>query len=667
VSILLGNGNGTFQAAVNYGAGLGPSSVAVGDFDGNSVLDLAIGNADANSISILLGNGDGTFQSAVSYDVGINPSAVAIGDFNADGAVDLAVANYDGNDISILLGSGDGTFQPAVDYAAGRGCSAVTIGDFNGDGRPDLAVTNFWDASVSILFGNGDGTFHHGADYLFGNEATSIGHGDFNLDGILDVAVATAGDVVEILLGNGDGTFQGTLRYGSGPYSAGLVVGDVNGDGKPDFAVANQYANTVGVYLDATSGPRPPVITASGPTTFCQGGSVTLDAGPGYATYLWSPGGESAETIVVSTSGSYSATVGDGSACTATSARVVVTVEPLPTPSITPSGPTTFCAGGSVTLDAGAGYIAYFWSPGGATTQTILVSAPGSYTVMVTDGTGCQGTSVPTVVTVNPAPSPVITTTRCVPANTSGLTASVPVVGGDTYAWTLTGGTIDSGQGTDTISFTSGAAATLMTISIAESNGTCSGSDATTMQVDFSDVPASNPFHTFICTIARNGITAGCGSGNYCPGSNVLRSQMAVFLLRGEHGSTYTPPPATGIFGDVLPSNPFAPWIEQLYNEGITGGCSTNPLLYCPNNPVSRAGMAVFLLVAQHGTGYVPPVCAGIFTDVACPSPFADWIEELYNEGITGGCGTNPLIYCPSNPVTRAQMAVFLTTTFNLQ
>src|SRR5207245_6287007 len=122
----------------------------------------------------------------------------------------------------------------------------------------------------------------------------------------------------------------------------------------------------------------------------------------------------------------------------------------------------------------------------------------------------------------------------------------------------------------------------------------------------------------------------------------VLRSSMAVFLLRAEHGSTYAPPPATGIFSDVPASNPFAPWIEQIYAEGITGGCSTNPLMYCPGNPVTRAGMAVFLLTAEHGTGYTPPACAGIFQEVACPGPVTNVIDALYNEGITGGCSMNP-------------------------
>jgi hypothetical protein len=138
---------------------------------------------------------------------------------------------------------------------------------------------------------------------------------------------------------------------------------------------------------------------------------------------------------------------------------------------------------------------------------------------------------------------------------------------------------------------------------------------------------------------------------------------MAVFLLKAKHGSLYVPPPCTGIFPDVSCGSPFAPWIEQLFHEGITGGCGGGN--YCPNNPVTRQQMAVFLLKSEHGSTYVPPTCHGIFGDVACPSTFADWIEQLFAESVTGGCGGGN--YCPGNPNTRGQMAVFITKTFNLQ
>ena len=142
---------------------------------------------------------------------------------------------------------------------------------------------------------------------------------------------------------------------------------------------------------------------------------------------------------------------------------------------------------------------------------------------------------------------------------------------------------------------------------------------------------------------------------------------MAVFLLVGEHGSSYVPPPATGnVFADVPADSFAAAFIEQLHAEGITGGCAVNPPRYCPASQVSRAQMAVFLLAAEHGSSYTPPPATGIFTDVPLSSPFARWIEQLYREGITAGCGTNPPRYCPDQNVTRGQMAVFLSSTFSL-
>ena len=139
---------------------------------------------------------------------------------------------------------------------------------------------------------------------------------------------------------------------------------------------------------------------------------------------------------------------------------------------------------------------------------------------------------------------------------------------------------------------------------------------------------------------------------------------MAVFLLRAGHGSGYVPPPASGtIFTDVAASDFAADWIEELYAEGITGGCATSPLRYCPNNPITRGQMAAFLLKVYHGTSYAPPPAQGVFSDVAITLPLAPWIEELARLSVTAGCGGSA--YCPSNSVTRGQMAVFMSKTFH--
>jgi hypothetical protein len=241
--------------------GLGGSySVAVGDFNGDGKLDLAVANYTQNqsrpdsepgSVAVLLGEGDGSFQDPVNYDAGQAPRAVAVGDFNGDGKLDLAVASYWGG-IQILLGNGDGTFRAAVRYEAGTGSYAVVVADFNNDGKEDLAVANS-QIGVSILLGNGDGSFQLPVEHFFGIPGSGnldffdirdpvLAVSDFNLDGKPDIAILNS-----VLLGNGDGTFQPAITHdtGTGGDDSAVAVGDFNGDGKPDFAVVGRDNVTV--------------------------------------------------------------------------------------------------------------------------------------------------------------------------------------------------------------------------------------------------------------------------------------------------------------------------------------------------------------------------------------------------------------------------------------
>jgi hypothetical protein len=179
----------------------------------------------------------------------------------------------------------------------------------------------------------------------------------------------------------------------------------------------------------------------------------------------------------------------------------------------------------------------------------------------------------------------------------------------------------------------------------------------------FSDVPPNHWAVTFIEILAESGITAGCGTGNYCPSNPVTRAQMAVFLERGIHGSNFSPPVATGdVFMDVGAGDFAASFIEQFALDGITAGCGNNN--YCPDDEVTRAQMAVFLLRAKHGSGYSPPSASGVFSDVSLNHWAVHWIEQLAAEKITSGCGNGN--YCPGATVTRDQMAVFLVRTFGL-
>jgi len=178
-------------------------------------------------------------------------------------------------------------------------------------------------------------------------------------------------------------------------------------------------------------------------------------------------------------------------------------------------------------------------------------------------------------------------------------------------------------------------------------------------------VPTSHWAWSWIETLYANGVTGGCGNSPliYCPDTQVTRAQMAVFLERGMHGNTFTPGVLPITFTDTA-GHWAQYWIEALKNDGVTGGCGGGA--FCPDTVVTRAQMAVFLLTAEHGAGYTPPlVGTGTgFGDVSTSYWAAAWIKQLAAEGITGGCGSGN--YCPESPVTRAQMAVFLVKTFNL-
>ena len=180
----------------------------------------------------------------------------------------------------------------------------------------------------------------------------------------------------------------------------------------------------------------------------------------------------------------------------------------------------------------------------------------------------------------------------------------------------------------------------------------------------FSDVPTTNPFYRFIETLLHKGVTTGCTATAYCPAAATTREQMAVFVLVARMGSGYTPPAcgATPMFTDVPVSSPFCPWITELANRGVVAGCGGSN--YCPTQSVVRDAMAVFVLRTLDST--LNPAACGTpqFADVPASSPFCRWVEELARRGVVTGCGGGN--YCPTNPVTREQMGVFLSGTFSL-
>ena len=368
VSILLGNGDGTFAPKVDYPTGSQPMAVAVGDFNGDGVPDLAVVNQADNTVSILLGSGGGTFASQAVYATGNGPLAVIAVDLNGDGSLDLAVANLADNTVSILLGNGDGTFGAHVDDTAGESPSALAAGDFNGDGKLDLAVANnFTNGTISFLTGNGDGTMQPPTAYETGDSVALVA-ADFNGDGLLDVAAINelddyvsvllngnngsfypsanpdqrqippyplglamaemnddgtlellvannASSEVNILVNNGGGAFSSALEYASAPGVSALAAGDFNGDGSIDVAVVSPVSNTISILLQA------PAVALS---SMSLNLSIAVGFGATETATLTNSGSAVLQIGGISASGNFSqtntcpATLAGGSVCTIT-------------------------------------------------------------------------------------------------------------------------------------------------------------------------------------------------------------------------------------------------------------------------------------------------------------------------------------------------------------
>jgi hypothetical protein len=260
VSVLLGNGNGTFAPKMDYGTDLGPRSVAIGDVNGDGMPDLVTSNYYyGSSVSVLLGKGNGTFATATNYPTSSNPNSVAIGDLNGDGKLDLVTASLDSNKVTVLVGNGHGSFQRSADFPTGSEPFCVAIGDLDGDGKPDLVTANAGGNSpVSVLLAIGNGAFAPAAPYGTG-EAYSVAIGDVDGDLRPDLVTANAPlNTVSVLQGNGKGVFSTLATYATGAVPFSVAIGDFNGDTRPDLVTANysyySYTATVTVLLGSGGG-----------------------------------------------------------------------------------------------------------------------------------------------------------------------------------------------------------------------------------------------------------------------------------------------------------------------------------------------------------------------------------------------------------------------------
>jgi hypothetical protein len=279
VEILLGNSRGGFGPARSFPAGTQPEGLVATDFNHDGHLDLIVSNfgtfpSDHGGVSLLLGNGDGTFQAPASFAAGDFPVGIATGDFNGDGNPDVVVADFGTSvgvaAVTILLGDGSHGFRPAqnvVTFPTFTVFDQILSGDFNRDGKDDIAyISSLNDNRVSVQFGNGDGTFQPAIPVvvrnLFSTTFFSFAAGDLNNDSVPDIVVEEGG-VIETVLNDGNGHFTsaGVFSEQSGAsfgFVPALVLADFNGDGVLDVAAPDGFAETMAVLLgngDGTLGP----------------------------------------------------------------------------------------------------------------------------------------------------------------------------------------------------------------------------------------------------------------------------------------------------------------------------------------------------------------------------------------------------------------------------
>ena len=442
VAIFLGKGDGTFNAAPSSpSAGIYPLSITVADFNGDGIADLAVSTIPSGAVTVLLGNGDGTFSTTqVNVPNSTGNYAVAAGDFNGDGKADLAVQFN--SQVTILTGNGDGTFTAWSTTDMGAYTHNLAVADFNGDGRLDLVATSIDTSAVTVLLNNGDSTFslvRLGSSVP--TEPSWVSVGDFNGDGIPDIAyVQSEFDNLFILLGKGDGTFvdpgvrpaAGT-GYLAEPYSIG--VGDFNGDGKDDLAVPVYFVNTVSIYLSEPT--RTASATAANlgiagvrlhQVVASYAGSSSFQAGVSNIIALWGQPPATATTLTVSSGGAPATTVAAGTAVTL-AASVVSGTTPLTT------GLVNFCDA-STTICTGAHLIGSGSLTINGTASFKFIPGPGQHTyraVLFENANGLASTSPTSTLTVTAPPHVTVPTTTTIEQggslNNYTLTATVTGVG----------------------------------------------------------------------------------------------------------------------------------------------------------------------------------------------------------------------------------------------
>lgn len=608
-AFIAGTGYGTFGAPAAFNANQTPYGAVVADFNGDGNPDLGI-TAGVNSngaiipvFEVLLGNGNGTFQAPLTNTVPYNPATppvppdgVAAGDFNRDGIVDVVTANDLDNSITVFIGNGNGTFQAGVTYPVCTNCTAATptgqnpvavaVSDFNRDGIPDLAVANSNDGTVTIFLGTGTGYFTMQTPFSVStsSQATAIPQDiaafDTNGDGIPDLVITDAANAVVIVLtGLGNGAFGTPATYPVGNTPEGLATGDFNGDLVTDVVVANSSDNTYSVLLGSKTGGFTTGSTIGG----CVGTCYWLDPAVGDFN------GDSISDIVMADAGDLETTLPD----------------PYP-------GLVDVFLGEGCSFNVNPNVIA-FDNQGGVQQVSISASSPNcTWTasspvpwVTVTPSVGVANQTPLTVIVQPNTSGAELTTTITIAGQSVPVTSwSTETVFQDVPPSNAFFDAINlfyqkgitSGCSANPLDFCPTADVTRAEMAVFIVRAVYGGDNFTLNQSTpyFIDVPEGSFGYLWIQKMYELGITLGCAPQYFCPTAPVTRDEMAVFITRMRFEQTPFTYPSTPYFTDVPTTDPDFPYVQRLAYDQITNGCQTN--LYCPTEDVLREQMAPFIL-----------------------------------------------------------------------
>ncbi len=491
VTILLGNGDGTFNVGANVSVpqwSLNPQGIVAMDFNGDGKTDLAVTSANGNSpsnyvVSILLGNGDGTFTQGQTYNTGQGDQSIAGGDFNGDGIPDLAIANYYDHTVTILLGNGDGTFTPVPPPlpATGDGPFAIVAGDFNNDGLLDLATANFHDNTVTILLGNGDGTFTGASSALAtGGGPDGLVAGDFNGDGLLDVVTANYQVATQSILQQASSSTTVTISGVTAP-GTDSVFASYSGDGNYSSSQSSTVAiDSILLAAQTITFPNPGAQTYGTPLTLSAYSSSGL---PVSFTVVSGPATLSGNTLTFTAAGSVTVQAtqgGNSSYAAATPVSVSFTVNPaaqtitFPNPGPLPNGvaPVTLTATASSGLPVTYSLIS---GPGSLSGSTLTITDVGDIIVEADQAGNANYLAAPSVqidISVVSAAFTVVpqsSTPTTIPS--PGQTGTIPV-------------TVNAARGfTATVSFTCTTPAAMLEASCSASSVQVTGSAPVTANV----------------------------------------------------------------------------------------------------------------------------------------------------------------------------------------